>query len=236
MISTRMLNKMYEWMEEVEKEWGKFTLFGLFLREHSDNKWDLVVSAPKLEKGKLKALGSFMEKAKPFLDDEELLSLSRIVTLNKNEEALNKLLGGIKEKMTWQKPLKEATWKIFFLPEHLGLEFQGENLFGLPIKHAYIMRPEPPVAERIKANAKHVTEELSERMGFSQNLFEPRGGGIYQKEAGSPIWILHFWFRGDMGADVEISVTEDPPDKSIRREITAGLEREVQRLGYGDRL
>jgi len=89
--------------------------------------------------------------------------------------------------------------------------------------------------ERIKRIAKEVTEEITKRIGFTLNLFELRGGDIDQKEAGSTIWILRFWFR-DKGADVRISVTEDSTDESIRADVTVGLEQEIQRLGYGDRL
>lgn len=36
-----------------------FTLFGLFMRADAPGTWDLVVSAPWLEEGKLKALREF---------------------------------------------------------------------------------------------------------------------------------------------------------------------------------
>jgi len=90
--------------------------------------------------------------------------------------------------------------------------------------------------ERIKRIADEVTEEISKRIGFTLNPFELRGDDIDQKEAGSSIWILRFWFRGDKGAEVRISVTEDSTDESISADITQGLEEEVNRLGYGDRL
>ncbi len=89
--------------------------------------------------------------------------------------------------------------------------------------------------ERIKRIAKEVTEEISKRMGFTLNLVE-LWDDIDQKEAGSSIWILRFWFRGDKGAKVKISVTKNSTDESIKADITVGLEQEIQRLGWGDRL
>ncbi len=90
--------------------------------------------------------------------------------------------------------------------------------------------------ERIKRITEEVTEEISKKMGFTLNLFELWGGNIEQKEAGSPIWILRFWFRGDKGAEVRIPVTKKSTDESIKADITVGLEQEIQRLGWGDRL
>jgi len=90
--------------------------------------------------------------------------------------------------------------------------------------------------ERIKKITEEVTEEISKRMGFTLNLFELRGDDIDQKEAESPIWILRFWFRGDTGAEVRIPVTKKSTDESIKADITVGLEQEIQRLGWGDRL
>ena len=95
---------------------------------------------------------------------------------------------------------------------------------------------EEPTEEPVEQPAEEVTEEISKRIGFTLNLFELRGDDIDQKEAGSPIWILPFWFRGDKGAEVRILVTEDSKDESIKADITQGLEEEVNRLGLGDRL
>ncbi|MFQ6011141.1 MAG: hypothetical protein ACE5KG_03105 [Nitrososphaerales archaeon] len=88
--------------------------------------------------------------------------------------------------------------------------------------------------ERIKRIAEEVTEDVSKRMEFTQNVFEFRGDGLRQKETGSSIWILRFWFQGHQGINFEISVTEDSTDESIKADIAVVLAR--QRLDYGDRL
>ncbi len=45
----------------IEATRGPFTLFGLFMREDAPGRWELVASAPWLEKGKLFALGKLVE-------------------------------------------------------------------------------------------------------------------------------------------------------------------------------
>ncbi len=108
-------------MEEVSAERGEFVLFGVFLREEAQDKWDLVISAPWLEEGKLKALGEFVEKAASIVGEEELLTFSRIVTLNHDDPNLNMILENIKV-------------------DNGPLELWNRDFFGLEIKHAYILR------------------------------------------------------------------------------------------------
>ena len=108
-------------MEEVSAEKGEFTFFGLFLREEAQDKWDLLVSAPWLEEGKLKALGEFVEKAASIIGEEDFLLLSRIVTLNYDDPNLKKIL---------------ETVHVDGSP----LELRDTNFFGVEIKRAYILR------------------------------------------------------------------------------------------------
>lgn len=115
------IEKLRQVMDQVSAEKGDFTLFGLFLREESPDKWDLVVSAPWLEEGKLKALAEFVEKLSSIVGQEEVLSLSRIVTLNHDDPSLDAVLRVVKV-------------------EDRPMEFRNNNLFGLEIKHAYILR------------------------------------------------------------------------------------------------
>ena len=118
MIDIAKLRKL---MIRIEGQKGRFTLFGLFLREDSPGKWDLVLAAPWLEKGKLKALGEFVKEVSETFGEEDILSLSRIVTLNHNDPALQAIL---KEVGSVGKTLER--W--------------GRDLFGLSIEHAYIFR------------------------------------------------------------------------------------------------
>ncbi|HYH85713.1 MAG TPA: hypothetical protein VEX60_09530 [Pyrinomonadaceae bacterium] len=115
------IDKLRRLMEVVSAERGEFVLFGLFLREEAQDKWDLVISAPWLEDGKLKALGEFVEKAASIVGEKEFLTLSRIVTLNHDDPNLKKIL---------------ETVQVDDDP----LELWNTNFFGLEIKHAYILR------------------------------------------------------------------------------------------------
>lgn len=117
----RLKSKLEATAETIEKRHGPFTLFGLFLREDSPNKWDLVVSAPWLEEGKLKALREFVGELNQTISEEDLLNLSRIITLNQSDRALEAILH--------QVPRMWGT-----------VELHGSDLFGLSISHAYIMR------------------------------------------------------------------------------------------------
>jgi hypothetical protein len=115
------IDKLHRVMEEVSAERGEFELFGLFLREEAQDKWDLVISAPWLEEGKLKALGEFVEKAASIIGEQELLTLSRIITLNHDDPNLNAILEAVQ------------------VTDGLR-ELSNPNFFGLEIKRAYILR------------------------------------------------------------------------------------------------
>jgi hypothetical protein len=118
MIKTEKLQKF---MKEVEARKGRFTLFGLFLREDSPGLWDLVLAAPWLENGKLKALGEFAQSMSEALGQDEVMSFSRIVTLSRDDPSLHAILS---ETGSLKRPLEK----------------QGHDLFGLPIEHAVILR------------------------------------------------------------------------------------------------
>ena len=119
--------KLQEFMKRVEAQKGRFTLFGIFMREDSPAQWDLVLAAPWLENGKLKALGEFVEQMSKTFGQDEVMYFSRIVTLNHDDPALRAILSEI---ASLRKPLEK----------------QGHDLFGLPIEHAVILRASEPKA------------------------------------------------------------------------------------------
>src|SRR5882672_11618408 len=75
------IEKLQKLMKHVEARRGRFTFFAVFMREESPGLWDLVVSAPWLKAGRLKALGEFVEEMSEALGQDEVMSFSRIVTL-----------------------------------------------------------------------------------------------------------------------------------------------------------
>jgi hypothetical protein len=108
-------------LDSLETEHGPFVLAGLFMREDSPGRWDLVVSAPWLQRSKLVALSEFVKHLSDSLGQEEVFSLSRIVTLNRTDPALHRILH---EVGTITQPVEKV----------------GHNLFGLPLQQAYIFR------------------------------------------------------------------------------------------------
>src|SRR5437870_4967346 len=123
MIDVEKLRKV---MDRASAEKGDFVLFALFLTEDAPDRWDLVVSAPWLERGKLKALGEFVEILSSIVSQKEFHSLSRVVTLNHDEPSLKAIL---------------RTAQV----ENGPIVLQDNNLFGLEVKQAYILR-----AKRLK--------------------------------------------------------------------------------------
>ena len=115
------ISELQKLMRKLESQKGRFTLFGLFLREDSPGTWDLVVAAPWLEHGKLKALREFARELSNTFGQAQILSFSGIVTLNHRDPALRAILkdvGSVRE----------------------PVERRGHSLFGLPVEHAFILR------------------------------------------------------------------------------------------------
>ena len=121
--------KLRQVMDEVTADKGPFTLFGLFLREDAPDKWDLVVSAPWLEEGKLKALSEFVQRLSAKLGEQELLDLSRVVTVNRDNPGLAAILQAV------------------HFEGGAPMEIKNSSFFGLSIKHAYIFRAAGPVVK-----------------------------------------------------------------------------------------
>ena len=118
MIETQRLKKA---MREIASKKGQFTLFGLFMRADAPGRWDLVVSAPWLEQGKLKALSEFTELLSESIGEKSLSELSRIVTLKPGDPGMKAVMAA-------------------FSVEDGELRVQHSNLFGLEIEDAIILR------------------------------------------------------------------------------------------------
>ena len=110
----------------VEAKRGPFVFVGLFLREESPGGWDLVVSAPRLERGELKELDQLVKDLSDAAGKDFARDLSRIVMLDAHDEALRSIL---------------AETRGSPLPLHK----KGHGLFGLPVEEAYVLRAQPAV-------------------------------------------------------------------------------------------
>ena len=91
-IDTGVLRKA---MHEIAELKGDFTLFALFRREDAPSTWgtwDLVVAAPWLESGKLKALGELVDLLARSIGRESLSQFSRVETVPSNNRTVKFIL------------------------------------------------------------------------------------------------------------------------------------------------
>jgi len=115
-----VVEKLLKVEQQISQEKGPFSLFALFLREDAQDKWDLVASAPWLEKNKQEAFQFLANLIRSALSPDELLSLSRIVLVDHNDPALDAIHRALRT-------------------EHGIVEVKDSGFFGLKIKHAYII-------------------------------------------------------------------------------------------------
>ena len=124
-----VLDKLASLERTIAQEKGDFSLFGLFLREEAQDKWDLLTSAPWLQADKKEGLKYLAEQVRSTLDGDELLSISRIVILEKGDPTLEAIHRAVKVK-------------------HGKVEVRNSNFSGVQITHACISTSSdiPPAA------------------------------------------------------------------------------------------
>lgn len=132
-------------MREIAAQKGDFTLFGLFMRSDAPGTWDLVVSAPWLEKkGKLKATSEFVELLSASIGEQALRDFSRIQTIDSESPGLKAIL------------------KAFDVEDD-EVRVQNSNLFGLQIEDAFIFRAKRPVSDERPNKTLHTTATSTSR-------------------------------------------------------------------------
>lgn len=118
------MKEQIEKFQKVEKSLseseGQFELFALFLREDSPDKWDLLISAEWARANKKASINTIIKEIRKELTNQELLMLSRIIILDKDDAAL--------------KAIHQA-----MRVEHGLAEISDSNFSGLAIKHAYLI-------------------------------------------------------------------------------------------------
>jgi hypothetical protein len=117
--------KLLSAMDAISEEKGPFDLFGLFLREDATNRWDLVVSAPWIEDGRLKSFSELVALLAKHIGKKEMKELSRVVSVNADDPAL------------------AAVTRAFSI-ERGTIEVKDSMLFGMLVKHAFIFRAQRP--------------------------------------------------------------------------------------------
>lgn len=120
-----LVEKLAKMELDIATKKGPFLLFALFLREDAPDVWDLLVSAPWVESDKMGSFKYLTNKLKSIATPQELIQLSRIVAIDRNDPALSAINSA-------------------FSVEHKILEIKDANLFGLQIKHAYLITSHKP--------------------------------------------------------------------------------------------
>ena len=121
-----LVDKFIELERKISKQKGEFTLFALFLRDNALNKWDLLVAAPWIEIDRKAALTYITKQIQSSFTAEEMIQISRIVMLDQTNPTLD-----IISKMP--------------KPAHEVAEVKNSDLFGLQIKHAFIITAQKPL-------------------------------------------------------------------------------------------
>ena len=126
MINTNVLRKA---MREIAANRGNFTLFALLMRADGPGTWDLVVSAPWLESGKLRATSEFVRLLAQSIGEESLQQFSRVLALNSADAPLKFILENI--------PVEDGEIRI-----------KNTDLLGMQIKEGIILRSMKPKPRR----------------------------------------------------------------------------------------
>ncbi len=126
MINTNVLRKA---MREIAANRGNFTLFALLMRADGPGTWDLVVSAPWLESGKLRATSEFVRLLAQSIGEESLQQFSRVLALNSADAPLKFILENI--------PVEDGEIRI-----------ENTDLLGMQIKEGIILRSMKPKPQR----------------------------------------------------------------------------------------
>ncbi len=117
---TSLVQKFIEIERAISGKRGSFRLFGLVLREDSQEKWDVIVSSRWLVGDPKSSLKAISKKIESKLKPDELLRVSRVVVLNTNDNIVRAINQAINV-------------------EHGSAEVRDCNFSGLQIKHAYII-------------------------------------------------------------------------------------------------
>lgn len=131
-------------MHEIAAKKGDFTLFALFMRADALGAWDLVVSAPWLESGKLKATSELVELLSESIGTEALQHFSRVATVDSDNPAVKFILANL--------PVEDGELRV-----------RSTELFGLQIEEAVIFRAKKPDPNKPANKALHPTTAGSSR-------------------------------------------------------------------------
>lgn len=116
-------------MHEITAKKGDFTLFALIMRSDAPGTWDLVVSAPWLEDGRLKTTSELVKLLSDSIGEGALRNFSRVATVKKDDATVKFILANL--------PVDDGELRV-----------RSTDLFGLQIDEAIIFRAKKPAADR----------------------------------------------------------------------------------------
>jgi hypothetical protein len=190
-----LLPKLRRIDQELTREKGELSLFGLFQREDGLGKWDLVVAAPWIDPDEMAALRIVAGKVQASLTVHELLEISRIVPL----KASHPFVGVVRDLLS-DTAGSTALGPFCFN----GMEFvRGYVITGEPSRSG-TMGPEKELIHRVREAGKMVAVERG-----SLSLL-----GLFQREEGIGLWdviVAAPWISRDRTADIPYLVGKIQP-------------------------
>lgn len=120
MIAAEITEKFRSLESRIAAQKGSFVLFALFMREDAPDRWDLIVSAPWIGEDKRSIVDYLVGEIKSTLGEQVLTDLSRIVVADPHDARVH-------------------AFNALIQIEHGGVEVTDSHIFGLPVKHAYII-------------------------------------------------------------------------------------------------
>lgn len=87
------------------------------------------------------------------------------------------------------------------------------------------------MSDRLNLMAQEATKELSEELGFTEDVFTRRGGnGILETGTATGEWIIHFWYKDKYALDARFLLTDAAKDEEIKQAIISKLEPQARKL------
>ena len=127
MTTPELVQRFAQLESQIAQEKGDFALFALFMREEVPDRWDLMVSASWVGGDNAAAVNYLVARIKSKLGDRDLISLSRIVVIDPEDAAVQKLNRAVHV-------------------EHGNVEVRDSTFSGLAIKQAHIITSNQPPA------------------------------------------------------------------------------------------
>ena len=128
MTPPELVQRFAQLESQIAQEKGDFALFALFMREEVPDRWDLMVSASWVGGDNSAAVDYLVAQIKSKLGDGDLVSLSRIVVIDPEDAAVQKLNRAVHV-------------------EHGNVEVRDSTFSGLAIKQAHIITSNRPPAQ-----------------------------------------------------------------------------------------